>query len=169
MQQRIFSCLFELRNSRFIIHPLVLIIIQKMTEVLYYDSQVTVYKDLIVINKYYFPLATSKTILFSDIETVSLIDSEGVNHKWGVSTKYLNNWFPYDTDRKKKTKFVEFRLKGRKMRPSITADDPDKVFKIIWEYHTPEGKKYAEEESKKSEKETEVAQQELIEHQKIVE
>lgn len=130
-----------------------------MTEVQYYDSQVTVYKDLIVINKYYFPLATSRSILFADIETVSLISSEGVTHKWGVTTKYLNNWFPYDSERKKKTKFIEFRLKGRKMRPSITPDDPDKVFKIIWENHTSEGQKYAEEVSKQSEKETEMAQQ----------
>ncbi len=118
----------------------------------YFDSQVTVYQDLIVINKYYFPLATSKTILFSDIETLSLISSEGVTHKWGITSKYLNNWFPYDPERKKKTKFIEIRLKGRKMRPSITPDDPDKVFKIIWETHTPEGKKYAEEELKKKEK-----------------
>jgi hypothetical protein len=36
-----------------------------MTEILYHDSQVTVYKELILISKYYFPLATSKTILFS--------------------------------------------------------------------------------------------------------
>ena len=113
-----------------------------MTMVQYFDSQVTVYQDLIVINKYYFPLATSKTILFSDIETLSLISSEGVTHKWGITSKYLNNWFPYDPERKKKTKFIEIRLKGRKMRPSITPDDPDKVFKIIWETHTPEGKKY---------------------------
>ena len=38
-----------------------------MSEVLYFDKQITVYKDLIVINKYYFPLATSKTILVKDI------------------------------------------------------------------------------------------------------
>lgn len=82
--------------------------------------------------------------MFADIETVSLNSSEGVTHKWGVPTKYLNNWFPYDANRKKKNKFIEFRLKGRKMRPSITPDDPEKVFNIIWEYHTPEGQKYAE-------------------------
>jgi hypothetical protein len=36
-----------------------------MTQILYQDSQITVYKELIQINKYFFPLATSKTILFS--------------------------------------------------------------------------------------------------------
>ena len=38
-----------------------------MSEVLYFDEQVTIYKDLIVIKKYYFPLATSKTILIQDL------------------------------------------------------------------------------------------------------
>ena len=70
-----------------------------MAEVLYFDNQVTLYRDLIVINKYYFPLATSKTIMFSDIETVGLFDSKGVSHLWGVTGKYLNNWFPLDKSR----------------------------------------------------------------------
>jgi len=38
-----------------------------MSEILYADKQITLHKDLIVINKYYFPLATSKTIFFSEI------------------------------------------------------------------------------------------------------
>jgi hypothetical protein len=38
-----------------------------MSEVQYEDEQVTVYRELIVINKYYFPLATSKTIMFDEI------------------------------------------------------------------------------------------------------
>lgn len=115
-----------------------------MTEILYQDNQVTVYKELIVINKYYFPLATSKTIFFSDIHSVSLNSSEGVTHRWGVSAKYLNNWFPYDSDRKNKKKFIEIIFKGRRIKPSITPDDPDKVFQIIWEHYTPEGKEYSE-------------------------
>jgi len=36
-----------------------------MADILYQDKQVTVCKDLIIINKYYFPLATSRTIFFS--------------------------------------------------------------------------------------------------------
>jgi len=115
-----------------------------MSEILYHDSQVTVYKELIVISKYYFPLATSKTILFSEIERVTLNSSEGVDHRWGLCGKYLNNWFPLDSNRKNKTKFIEIVLKGRKTRPSITPDDADKVFRIIWENHTPEGQKYVE-------------------------
>ncbi len=117
-----------------------------MSQFLYPDCQVVIYRDLILINKYYFPLATSKTILFNEIETCSLISAEGVNHKWGVSTRYLNNWFPLDTDRKKKEKFIEIRLKGKKMRPSITPEDVDKVFRIIWETQTVDGQKYIEQQ-----------------------
>lgn len=136
-----------------------------MSEILYTDKQVTVYKELIVINKYYFPLATSKTILFSDIERVSLLDAEGVNHRWGTCGKYLNNWFPYDSERKNKKKFIEIVIKGRNTKPSITPDDPDKVFLIIWENFTPEGKEYVEKMTEKLGKETEVAQQEMMERE----
>ena len=77
-----------------------------MTELLYQDSGVSIYRDLIVINKYFFPLATSKTILFTEINTIALVNSDGVTTKWGLSRKYLNNWFPLDNDRKNKKKFI---------------------------------------------------------------
>ena len=77
-----------------------------MTEILYQDRQVIIYKELIVINRYYFPLATSKTILFADMETAALIDTAGVTHRWGICGKYLNNWFPLDSERKNKQKFI---------------------------------------------------------------
>jgi hypothetical protein len=98
---------------------------------LYKDGQVVLYKDVLVINKYYFPLATSKTILVRDIDYMVLHPSDGVTHRWGVSAKYLNNWFPLDNNRKKKTKFIEIVLKGKKTRPSITPDFPEKVVQLI--------------------------------------
>jgi hypothetical protein len=143
-----------------------------MAEVLYSDKTLTIYKELIVINKYYFPLATSKTILLKDIEFISLLNSDGVSHRWGVTSKHLNNWFPLDSERSKKTKFIEIRIKGKRMRPSITPEDPDKVFRIIWENYTEEGKKFvAEDGSRRSEKdkETELCQQEAMERQRVVE
>ena len=140
-----------------------------MAEVLYFDKQVTVYKDLIVINRYFFPLATSKTIMISDIEMVSLIDAEGVNHRWGTCQKYLNNWFPLDGNRQEKKKFIEIRIKGKRMRPSITPDNPDAVFQILWANFTKEGKDYIEEVAKQTEKETEMCQQELMERKQAEE
>ena len=41
-----------------------------MTAILYYDPQATIYRDLIIMKKYYFPLATSRTILPFKIERV---------------------------------------------------------------------------------------------------
>lgn len=38
-----------------------------MATILYQDKVVTLYDGLIVLHKYYFPLATSKTIILSDI------------------------------------------------------------------------------------------------------
>ena len=134
-----------------------------MSVILYQDSQVTIYPELLVIKKYYFPLATSKTILISDIERVGLYSSEGVAHRWGVCGKYLNNWFPYDGNRKNKTKFIEIILKGGKTRPSITPDDPDAAFKIIWENFTKEGRDYVEHQSQLHDgKETELAREEMM-------
>lgn len=134
-----------------------------MSEILYHDNQVTIYKELLIIKKYYFPLATSKTIMISDIERVTLHSSEGVEHRWGVCGKYLNNWFPYDGSRKSKTKFIEIVLKGKKTKPSITPDDPEKAWKAIWENFTPEGKAYVEHNSQAQDgKETELAKEEMM-------
>jgi hypothetical protein len=44
-------------------------------EILYQDEYITLTNTYITINKYYFPLATSKTIIFTDIESVEIIDS----------------------------------------------------------------------------------------------
>ena len=134
-----------------------------MTELLYEDNQVKIYKELIQIRKYFFPLATSKTIMFNDIETVGLVNSDGVTHRWGVCGKYLNNWFPLDNERKNKKKFIEIQIKGRKIKPSITPDEPEKVLQIIWENHTKEGSEYKSKMSEGVGKETEIAQKEMME------
>jgi hypothetical protein len=77
-----------------------------MADILYKDKQVTVCKDLLIINKYYFPLATSRTILFSEIDQVILRDFKEHGPQWGACPKHLNNWFPYDAERPDKKKFI---------------------------------------------------------------
>lgn len=121
----------------------------QMTKVLYEDKQITLYQEMIVINKYYFPLATSKTILIDEIDRLTLQNAEGVQHYWGFCMKYLNNWFPFDCERKNKKNFIQFKLKNQRIRPSITPDDPDKVFWIMWLNYTPEGKKYMSQQKQK--------------------
>ena len=122
-----------------------------MTELLYEDKTCRIYKELMVINKYYFPLATSKTITWDSVEKLTLIPTEGVEHRWGICGKYLNNWFPLDTERKTKKHFIEVVLKGKKTRPSFTPEDPQKAFKILWERLTPEGQAQKQKEKGPSE------------------
>lgn len=75
----------------------------------------------------------------------------------------MNNWFPYDGNRKAKTKFIEIVLKGKKTRPSITPDDPEKAFQVIWQNFTPEGQAYTEHLSQAQDgKETELAREEMM-------
>ena len=65
--------------------------------VLYEDKFITITDVCIIVHKYYFPLATSKTILFNEIKKISIEDGCNVNHKWGPSTRFMNNWFHLDT------------------------------------------------------------------------
>ena len=135
-----------------------------MSEILYKDAQVTVYKEMMVVNRYYFPLATSKTIMFSDLETVELKELGELKHRWGIIAKtHLSNWFNYDDIRRIRGKYLEFKLKGRKIMPSITCNDPEQVKEIIWANCTLEGREYSEKMSEKNGVETELAQAEMME------
>lgn len=102
-----------------------------METVLYEDQFVVITNLYITIQKYYFPLATSKTIMFSDIEKITIEDGSSVNHRWGPSASFLNNWFHLDNNRKKKTKFLSIHVKGNKIKPSVTPEDVDKAFDVL--------------------------------------
>ena len=69
---------------------------------LYEDNYCQVTDSYITIKKYYFPLPTSKTILYEDVSKISLEDALNVRHLWGPCTHNLNNWFHYDPERSKR-------------------------------------------------------------------
>ncbi len=72
----------------------------------------------------------------------------------------MNNWFPLDRSRKNKLKFIAVQMKGKKILPSFTPEDPEKVLQIIFENFTEEGRKVAEYRlSQCGKEETEIAQQ----------
>lgn len=75
-------------------------------KILYEDKYLTITEYCLIIRKYYFPLATSKCVLFRDVQNISLRNALNVNHLWGPSSHFLNNWFNYDTKRKNKDKFI---------------------------------------------------------------
>jgi hypothetical protein len=108
---------------------------------LYEDKYVTITECYILIKKYYQPLMTSKTVLFSDLKTISIEDATKVNNSFGINTHHLNNWFQYDPDRKNKKKFICLELKNSRIRPSITPEDVDKVFDILRKYFQDQDRK----------------------------
>lgn len=85
----------------------------------------------ILLKKYYFPLPTSRSILYEEIEKVTLGSSLHFNQKWGISVHDANNWFPYDSKRRNKSLYIGFHLKGKKIIPSFTPLDGAKVFTIL--------------------------------------
>ncbi len=99
--------------------------------ILYEDNYCQVSNVCIVIKKYYFPLASSKTLMYSEIAKISLEDGLNVRHQWGPCTHFLNNWFHYDSNRANKEKFLSFKLKGQRIMPSLTPDDPVKLFNLL--------------------------------------
>lgn len=99
--------------------------------ILYEDKLITITDFCIVINKYYFPLATSKTILFSEMSKISIEDGRKVNHRWGPSPKFLNNWFHLDIDRKMKDRFLSIEIKGSNVRPALTPESIDRAFDVL--------------------------------------
>lgn len=98
----------------------------------YYEDKYCKITDVgIIIYKYYFPLATSRTILYSDIEKVTFESCLNVRHKWGLSTHFLNNWFHFDAKRRGKEHFIAIHIKNRRIIPSLTPEDATKVFEIL--------------------------------------
>ena len=112
----------------------------------YYEDKYCKITDFcIIINKYYFPLATSRTILFNDIDKITLESCLNVRHKWGIATHFLNNWFHYDGKRRGKEKFIAIHIKDRRIIPSLTPEDATKVFEILRNLFTPKHQTEAKE------------------------
>lgn len=134
-------------------------------KILYEDKYVTITECYILINKYYIPLMTSKTILFNEIKTIGIEDASKVNNSWGIDTHHLNNWFQYDPDRKKKHKFISIEIKNSRIRPAITPEDVDKAFNALREHFAAIDRKSVMFQSNRD-KETELQQKEAHEMMK---
>lgn len=100
-------------------------------KILYMDDTCKIYDDCILLKKYYFPLPTSRSILYTEIEKISLGSSLHFNQKWGLSTHGMKNWFPLDSQRRNKSQYIAFHLKGKSTIPSFTPIDSSKVFTIL--------------------------------------
>ena len=65
-------------------------------KILYEDETCQVTDLYIKIYKYFFPIPSSRLIMFKDIDKITLENALNVTTKWGPSTHFLNNWFPLD-------------------------------------------------------------------------
>lgn len=100
--------------------------------VIYYQDETCIITELYIkIFKYFFPLPTSKTIMFEDIDRISLEEADDVSTLWGLSSHHLNNWFPLDLERKQKRLFVSIHEKGERFIPSLTPTDAAAVFNVL--------------------------------------
>lgn len=108
-------------------------------KILYLDDTCKVTDVCILIRKYYFPLATSRSITFDEIEKISLENGMHEIHRWGPSIHNINNWFPLDGDRKNKSRFLAIHLKGKKIVPSFSPLDATKLFSILKDHFESHG------------------------------
>lgn len=98
---------------------------------LYEDPNLTLDEDGITIRRYYFPLANSKRIAYSDIQGIKsekMTWSSGKARIWGAGDPRY--WFPLDARRGRKSTLLVINV-GRKVRACITPEDPDAVIKIL--------------------------------------
>jgi hypothetical protein len=103
----------------------------KGQQILYEDRHVKITNTYIQIRRYYFPLATSKTIMRREIKNIWVEDGTGINHKWGICRKYTNYWFHLDVDRKQKPMFMCIQLKNSSPICAITPNDLYKAFNAL--------------------------------------
>jgi len=98
---------------------------------LYQDAGLTLDEDGITIRRYYFPFATSKRIAYRDIKGIKAKPmgwASGKGRFWGASDPRY--WFPLDMQRGKKQTLLILDV-GRRVRPCITPEDPDKVIGLL--------------------------------------
>jgi hypothetical protein len=104
-----------------------------MKQVHYDDGLVQLDADGLTIRRYYFPLGTSKHILYSQIKGVQQRNMgtwTGKGRLWGSGD--FRHWAPLDLRRPWKEKALILDL-GTRVKPVISPDDPDRVLALIQE------------------------------------
>ena len=97
---------------------------------LYDDGRVIVTEDAVILQRYYFPFGQRKLIRLTDIEAVDIrpIDWLSRWRLWGSSN--LRNWLPLDLGRPRRKRMIVLDV-GRRLRPTCTPDDVDRVGELI--------------------------------------
>ncbi|OBK28625.1 hypothetical protein A5634_20135 [Mycobacterium asiaticum] len=98
---------------------------------LYEDPNLLLDEDGITIRRYYFPVATSKRVPYSAIQSIKSKQmgwASGKGRIWGATDPRY--WFPLDVRRGRKSTLLVLHV-GRRVRPCITPDDPAAVIKVL--------------------------------------
>lgn len=93
----------------------------------YDDGLVACAADALIIRRYYFPLATSKRVPYSDIRSMRPCAS-GRGRIWGSGD--FVHWRNLDVRRPRKTMGLVIDT-GHRIKPVITPDDPDEVIRVL--------------------------------------
>jgi hypothetical protein len=102
-----------------------------VTEALYEDAGLRLDEDGITIRHYYFPWAGPKWIGYPDvrqIRTQPINWSSGRGRIWGTSDP--RHWLALDIHRGSKRTLLVLDI-GRRVKPCITPDDPDRVIELL--------------------------------------
>ncbi|HET8599137.1 MAG TPA: hypothetical protein VFL99_02345 [Segeticoccus sp.] len=105
-------------------------------EVLYDDGVVTLDEGGITLRRYYFPLALSKRIRYSDVrgfEQRQMGPLTGKGRVWGSGD--LRHWTPLDLKRPQKQVAIILDV-GAAVRPTFSPEDPER-FVAILQQHVP--------------------------------
>ena len=98
----------------------------------YKDDYIEVNQSGLTINKYYFPLFTSKTIPIEKIKTINIFELNAFNGKYRLFGFSLNfNYFHYDPKRSNKTHGILIEEEGNIISIAITPDDPKKCYNVL--------------------------------------
>jgi hypothetical protein len=105
--------------------------VSEVSEALYEDAGLRLDEDGITIRRYHFPWAGPKWIGYPEVRQIHAQPMNWLSGKgriWGASDPRY--WFPLDTHRGSKRTLLVLDI-GRRVRPCITPDDPDRVVELL--------------------------------------
>ena len=98
----------------------------------YKDECIEVSLNGLIINKYYIPLFTSKTIPIEKIKNINMLELNVFNGKYKLMGLSLNfNYFHYDPKRSNKTHVIIIEEEDNIFSIAITPDDPKKCYNVL--------------------------------------
>lgn len=97
----------------------------------YGDRTVLITMPYIKIYRYYFPLGTSKTILFDEIDYIVYHPGERPDTLWGTTLNHMDHWFPLDELKGYKHGYFEICMKDSTVRPCFSPNDPETAFRVL--------------------------------------